>query len=230
MSRIVGSSRLPDGGHLLQIHHDAAGEVRPGHWFRLRLGDRDVALAVLDASCHEGWLGFRVPKAAEPPPAYGTTCDLDGPFGDTLTPASAGRDMVLVTDAQGLSAALFAATAGAENDTAPRLVLAELRATPPVRLRPSRFMLPGLPPGTIAGVSPLEDAGIPSRVAHPDGLPGCHDGNMAELLRHWIKHQRAAQRWRYAVTVIGADRFVSELETLLAGHVGEHRGMVIPPG
>ncbi|MEW6764395.1 MAG: hypothetical protein AB1344_01240 [Pseudomonadota bacterium] len=52
----------------------------------------------------------------------------------------------------------------------------------PFRPRPSRFMVGGLPVGVIAAIPLLEDWAIPSRLACPEGMPGCFEGGLDEML------------------------------------------------
>lgn len=45
----------------------------------------------------------------------------------------------------------------------------------PFRPQPSKFLTPELPAHVTAAIPLLDDWGIVSRIAHPAGLPGCHD-------------------------------------------------------
>jgi len=241
---LVGNSETPDRGRLLQVACNRTEAVLPGHCFRLSFPGTGISLTlpVLDSSDAEGWLAFHVP-----PPAgqetdqetgqqvglaamvYGAACDLDGPLGEALKPASGARQLVVLTDAGGLPAVLFAARLGAEGRFGLKLVLAELGAPAMVRLRPSRFMLPGMTPATIAGLAPLEDAGIVSRVADPAGeLPGTHDGDMPSMLEAWLDARSAEQRWNDAVAVVGGSAFVARCTPLLGGRVGQYQRLTIP--
>lgn len=52
----------------------------------------------------------------------------------------------------------------------------------PFRPRPSRFLLDDMPAGVIAAIPLLEDWGIPSRLCQPEGLAGCFEGSLDELV------------------------------------------------
>jgi dihydroorotate dehydrogenase electron transfer subunit len=52
--------------------------------------------------------------------------------------------------------------------------------------RPSQIMLPGIPDGVIAAMPLLEDWGIASRLASLQGYPGCFEGYVTDLARHWL--------------------------------------------
>ncbi|MEX0730455.1 MAG: hypothetical protein WED00_10695 [Aquisalimonadaceae bacterium] len=232
MSRITGNSAMADGGRLLQVAFEGAGQVWPGQWFHLGLSGRTLALPVLDASPAEGWLAFRLPpdvlKEISAPLAYGSPCTLQGPHGDAVGAIPEGRRLVLLADSVGLPSVLFAARLTTTGALPLTMALVELTGEAPVRLRPSRFMLPGVTPGTIAGLAALEEADIPSRIAHPWGMPGCHEGDLGDLLQHWLTERDAQSRWRDAVTIIGTAAFCERIAAVLRGRVGQYATRILP--
>jgi dihydroorotate dehydrogenase electron transfer subunit len=56
----------------------------------------------------------------------------------------------------------------------------------PFALRPSGLAVAGAPEAASAGLGPLEDLGVPSRLASLAGLPGCHRGYVTDLARAWL--------------------------------------------
>lgn len=72
-------------------------------------------------------------------------------------------------------------------ESARLLVLFGADETLPFRPRPSTILVPGMPPGVIAGIPALEEFGIASRLASTAGLPGCYDGTVAELAELWMQ-------------------------------------------
>lgn len=64
----------------------------------------------------------------------------------------------------------------------------------PFTAQPSRIMVPGIPDGVIAAMPLLEEWGIASRLASKQGYPGCLDGYVTDLARHWLKTLNDAQR------------------------------------
>ena len=215
MSRIIGSSELPGNHRLLRVQTPSDADVAPGHWFRLTLDQHELSLPVLDQSHREGWLAFCAP--IEGHPARGAACALDGPHGNPLQSAIGDRRLVVVADETGLPAAVFAAM---QLDI--HLVLTGLEGdNPAFRLRPSRFLVTGMGPGAIAGVGVLEDAGIASRVAHADPLPGCREGTLRDLVADWLADQSARERWDTAVAIVGTDATIDTLHHHFRGRVGE---------
>jgi dihydroorotate dehydrogenase electron transfer subunit len=56
----------------------------------------------------------------------------------------------------------------------------------PFRARPSTILVPGMPDGVIAAMPLLEEWGIASRLTSLSGFPGCHEGYVTDLARHWL--------------------------------------------
>jgi len=121
-----------------------------------------------------------------------------------------GGPVLVVADEAGLATALHAAQLWFRNNKQV-LMLLQLEVPTPFSLRPSQFMVQGLPPGVIAAAPLLEDWGIASRIACEDFLPGCFQGDVRELAQHWLAGQ--AQ-----VSVLAAGG--AALQTPLAGVAG----------
>lgn len=64
----------------------------------------------------------------------------------------------------------------------------------PFTAQPSRIMVPGIPDGVIAAMPLLEEWGIASRLASKQGYPGCLDGYVTDLARHWLQALNETQR------------------------------------
>ncbi|SFR53734.1 hypothetical protein [Thiomicrospira sp. ALE5] len=70
---------------------------------------------------------------------------------------------------------------------APMIALLKHDPLLPVQLKPARFILE-LTESALGAVPLLEDWGVVNRVAHPDGLPGCYEGTLADLLADFVHH------------------------------------------
>lgn len=64
----------------------------------------------------------------------------------------------------------------------------------PFTARPSKIMVPGMPVGVIAAMPLMEDWGIASRLASLQGYPGCFEGYVTGLARHWLDALSTEQR------------------------------------
>jgi dihydroorotate dehydrogenase electron transfer subunit len=73
----------------------------------------------------------------------------------------------------------------------------------PFNAQPSRFMVPGIPKHTIAAMPLLEDWGVPGRLASLQGYPGCFEGYITDLARHWLDALDDEQRSEVAVFACG---------------------------
>ncbi len=73
----------------------------------------------------------------------------------------------------------------------------------PFTARPSRFLLPGVPAGSIAAMPLMEDWEIPSRLASLQGYPGCFEGYVTDLARGWLDALAAEERREVEVFACG---------------------------
>jgi dihydroorotate dehydrogenase electron transfer subunit len=73
----------------------------------------------------------------------------------------------------------------------------------PFRQRPSQFLIPGLPEGVIGAMPLLEDWKIPSRLASLQGYPGCFEGFITDLARHWLQTLAPDQQREIALYACG---------------------------
>lgn len=61
----------------------------------------------------------------------------------------------------------------------------------PFIVKPSHFILSGMPAEAIGACPLLEDWKIGNRLASDSGLPGCFEGSLADLLDQWIQYYQA---------------------------------------
>lgn len=90
------------------------------------------------------------------------------------------QDYVLLAEGIGL-AALIHVCATRRKATAGTLALYQFSEPPAFRPRPSRFLLPDMPPEVIAAIPLLEDWGIPSRLGSIKPRAGCFEGRIEDL-------------------------------------------------
>ena len=184
---VAANSELPGGWRLLRIDlAEAASRVIPGHWLELDIGSEIVAAPVMDASIREGWAACLLRAEPEAPAARlrrgeALTACLRG---TPAEPPASDPPSVIIGEGNGIGPALFLASRGRPDDLRPVVFLGTANAFP-FQHRPSQFVVPGLPPHTIATAPVLEGQGLPGRLAHPTGLPGCFEGTAAELFHYW---------------------------------------------
>jgi hypothetical protein len=84
----------------------------------------------------------------------------------------------------------------------------------PFKPRPSTILLPGMPAGVIACAPAMDEVGIASRLASPEGLPGCYDGPVTELAERWLRSLDPEMLTRARILVSAADETASAVEAL----------------
>ena len=75
----------------------------------------------------------------------------------------------------------------------------------PFTPRPSQIVLPGIPAAAIGAMPLLEDWGIASRLASLQDYPGCYNGYVTELTRHWLDALTPAQRAEVGLYACGPE-------------------------
>ena len=189
-ARLIDATPVVDDWWLIRLAW--TGEApQPGQWLWLDVNDRRVCLPVRDADAGEGWLAGVIPGTALPGPlGPGTRVHISALQGNAVAPANAQPLLILGEDL-GIGPALALAERHAAQV---RLVLLGGCHGIPGRLAPSRFFVPALTDTAIAGVSSLEQAGVPARIALADERPGVHEGRVAELLGRYLADTPQAER------------------------------------
>ncbi|NQD35811.1 hypothetical protein HPT27_02180 [Permianibacter sp. IMCC34836] len=169
---------LADGRQLWRVPTALAGQFAPGQ--RLQAGPAALPILRADADA--------LHVVAHSPPADDFTLQLTGSALVLAEPAS----LLLVTHDDGLFAAL-AWLFRHRRKVAPGTLrlLAVFNTALPFRPQPSRYLTPMLPSHVTAALPLLDDWQIVSRIAHPDGMPGCFDGEPEQLIAAW---QQAGDR------------------------------------
>ncbi|MCG6862960.1 MAG: dihydroorotate dehydrogenase electron transfer subunit [Chromatiaceae bacterium] len=113
----------------------------------------------------------------------------------------------------------------------------------PFRIRPSKHLVPGLPPHVIAAMPLLDDWGIPNRLTSLIGLPGCFEGYVTDLARNWLEDLEETVRAEVEVFACGPHPMLEavsalardfglpcqiSLEEFMACAVGGCAGCVVP--
>jgi dihydroorotate dehydrogenase electron transfer subunit len=117
----------------------------------------------------------------------GERVSVIGPIGVTFRLSGYRSRPLLIGGGVGIPPMLFLAehmNTSAEAITP--LVIMGSEVPFPFAARPSRIMVHGMPEGVIAAMPLLEDWGIASRLASLQGFPGCYEGYVTDLARHWL--------------------------------------------
>jgi len=121
----------------------------------------------------------------------GECLSLLGPIGQPFELKQ--RRPLLIGGGVGMPPMIFLAESLRDADAQPFVILGS-EVPFPFEPRPSQILLPGLPDGVIATMPLLEDWDIPCRLASLQGYPGCHEGYVTDLARHWLQALDEAAR------------------------------------
>ncbi|MBF0218318.1 MAG: dihydroorotate dehydrogenase electron transfer subunit [Gammaproteobacteria bacterium] len=117
----------------------------------------------------------------------GDKLSLIGPVGNGFTMLPDRRRPLLIGGGVGMPPLLFLADLLRQQGGYQTTVLLGSEVPFPFPLKPSRLLLPALPCEVMATMPLLDDWEIPCRLASLQGYPGCFQGYVTELARHWLK-------------------------------------------
>jgi dihydroorotate dehydrogenase electron transfer subunit len=146
----------------------------------------------------------------------GETISMIGPIGMPFTPDRNRPRTLLLGGGVGIPPMVFLADHLRGDRHWQPLVLMGSEVPFPFSARPSAILVPGMPEGVIAAMPLLEDWGIPSRLASLQGYPGCHEGYITDLARHWLEAQDTAARAEVGIFACGPHPMLAATARLAA--------------
>ncbi|HPQ25372.1 MAG TPA: dihydroorotate dehydrogenase electron transfer subunit [Gammaproteobacteria bacterium] len=177
-----------------------AARARPGQFAHLTVDPQRPMrrpISIMRASAQGGWIdllykavgdGTRLLATRKP----GESISVLGPIGRPFEVTE--KRPLLIGGGVGMPPMIFIAESLRGGTQQPFVVLGS-EVPFPFQPKPSQFLLDGIPQGVIAAMPLLEDWGIASRLASQKGYPGCHQGFVTDLSRHWLDrlsdHDRA---------------------------------------
>jgi dihydroorotate dehydrogenase electron transfer subunit len=219
---------FPGHQHVLRLHApQIAARALPGSFVHLQC---DPALpmrrpmSLMRVSATEGWIdilykqhGLGTERLANRRP--GEHVSLIGPIGVPFKLNDYRTKPLLIGGGVGIPPMIFLVEHMRRQRAAPvPFVFMGSEAPFPFALRPSTFLVPGVPEGVIAAMPLLEDWRIPSRLASQQGYPGCFDGVVTELARHWLKALPATQRMEVEIFACGPTPMLKAAQQLAADY------------
>jgi dihydroorotate dehydrogenase electron transfer subunit len=146
----------------------------------------------------------------------GETLSLIGPIGSPFRPDRERPRTLLLGGGVGIPPMVFLADHLRRDGYWKPLVLMGSEVPFPFDARPSAIMVPGAPPAVIAAMPLLEDWGVASRLASQQGYPGCFEGYITDLARHWLEALEDAQRSEVSVYACGPHPMLAATARLAA--------------
>jgi dihydroorotate dehydrogenase electron transfer subunit len=193
---ILQHSAYEGGQFVLRLSAPAcAARAEPGQFVHLTCDPAIPMrrpLSILRACREEGWIELLYKVVGQGLKALaarkaGETLSLIGPIGRPFTAHRERPRAVLIGGGVGIPPMIFLAERlRASPEPYEPLVLMGSEIPFPFRPRPSTFVVPGMPAGTIACMPLLEEWGVPSRLASRAGFPGCFEGYVTELASEWL--------------------------------------------
>lgn len=228
-----------------------AALARPGSFVHVQCDPRlplRRPLSLMRANAREGWVEILFKAVGQgtrllAEKRVGDSLSLLGPIGHPFQPHPERPRPLLIGGGVGIPPLVFLADWLRAGPGYRPLALFGSEVPFPFAPRPSQILWPDLPPGVIACMPLLDDWGIPSRLASLAGFPGCHEGYVTDLARHWLANLDPQARAEVEIFACGphpmlqaAARLAAEydlpcqvsLEEFMACGVGGCAGCTLP--
>jgi dihydroorotate dehydrogenase electron transfer subunit len=209
---ILGHDSFPGDQHVLRLHAPkCAAHALPGSFAHLQCGPAlpmRRPLSIMRTDADAGWVEFLYKAVGIGTQALssrtpGESVSILGPIGRPFNTDRARPRTLLLGGGVGIPPMVFLADSLRTDRHWQPVALMGSEVPFPFTARPSRFLLPGMPDAVIASMPLLEDWGIPSRLTSLQGFPGCHEGYITDLARHWLDALHESQRAEVSVFACG---------------------------
>ena len=202
-AEILSHEHLAGDQHLLELKApECAAHALPGSFIHLRCGEGLALrrpLSIMRAIADRGTLqilykvvgeGTRLLSRRAP----GERLSTLGPIGEPFRTRPERPRPLLIGGGVGMPPMIFLAEWLRRDPAFRPFVILGSEVPFPFAARPSRLLMPGLPPAVTATMPLLDDWGIPCRLASLQGYPGCHEGYVTELAALWLDGLEAGVR------------------------------------
>ena len=201
---ILAHTAHPGDQYVLRIQAPRiAARAQPGSFAHIRcdkLLPMRRPLSIMRVSAKEGWVDFLYKAMGEgtrllATRTVGEALSVLGPIGVPFAAHAERPRVLLLGGGVGIPPMIFLAEhLRAAGKIYNPFVIMGSEVPFPFTTRPSKIMVPGMPPGVIAAMPLMEDWGIPSRLASQQNYPGCFDGYVTDVARAWLTELTPAQR------------------------------------
>jgi dihydroorotate dehydrogenase electron transfer subunit len=205
-----------------------AAAATPGSFIHLNCGPglpMRRPLSIMRASSAEGWIevlykivGHGLAELALRRPGEMLSCL--GPIGRGFTAHVERPRTLMIGGGVGIPPLVFfAETLALEHRRGWKpLVLMGSELPFPFRTGTSTINVSGMPPGATACMLPLEDCGVPNRLASLAGYSGCHAGHVTDLARIWLANLAPAQLAEVELFACGPEAMLRSTAALARSH------------
>lgn len=211
-ARVLAHDAYPGEQWVLRVHApEIAQRALPGSFAHLRVDPllpMRRPLSIMRVSAREGWVEFLYKVVGEgtrllAQRKVGEIISVLGPIGKPFEAHRERPRALLIGGGVGIPPMVFLSDALRADAHFKPFVIMGSEVPFPFHARPSKMMVPGMPPGAIAAMPLLEDWNIASRLASKQGYPGCFDGYVTDLARAWLNALTPEQRNEVEVFACG---------------------------
>ena len=192
---VIHQQSHPGDQYILRLQAPlCAAHAAPGSFAHLQCEPtlpmrRPLSIMRVDAAA--GWVDFLYKAVGRGTQALarrraGDTVSSIGPIGMPFVPDRSRPRTLLLGGGVGIPPMVFLAERLGRDRHWQPVVMMGSEVPFPFTPRPSRFLLPGIPEAVSATMPLLEDRDIPCRLASQQGFPGCHEGYITDIARHWL--------------------------------------------
>jgi dihydroorotate dehydrogenase electron transfer subunit len=181
--------------YILRLHApQIAARALPGSFVHLTvnaLRPMRRPISIMRADAHKGYLDLLYKVLGEGTALLaqhqtGDRLNLMGPIGKPFEFHTNRNRPLLIGGGVGMPPMIFCADALRHDKQYQPFMILGSEVPFPFQSKPSEYIVPGMPEGVIATMPLIEDWGIPCRLTSTRGYPGCHDGYVTDLARHWL--------------------------------------------
>ncbi len=192
-AEILSHERHPGEQYLMRVKAPGcAARARPGQFAHITVDPQRPMrrpISIMRASPDDGWVDFLYKAVGEGTTLLaqretGECVSLMGPIGTPFEVKE--KRPLLIGGGVGMPPMICIAESLLGTDREPLAILGS-EAPFPFDARPSQIVIPGMPDGVIGAMPLLEDWGVACRLASLQGYPGCFEGYVTDLARHWLE-------------------------------------------
>ncbi|TVT58597.1 MAG: dihydroorotate dehydrogenase electron transfer subunit [Sedimenticola thiotaurini] len=181
---------------------ECAEKALPGSFVHIQC-DRSKPLrrpiSIMRVSAKAGWVDFLYKAVGEGTRLLskrkpGEFLSMLGPIGVPFKLNPERPRPLLIGGGVGIPPMIFIAETVANNKIYKPMVILGSEVPFPFKPHPSSILIPEMPEGVIASMPLMDDWHIPNRLASLQGFPGCFEGYVTDLARHWLNALPAEAR------------------------------------
>lgn len=224
-AEVISQQAFAGDQYLLRLSAaEIARRAKPGQFVHVDCGQPMMLrrpLSLMRVEPQQGWIdllyknmgaGTRLLAQRQ----AGDEINLLGPVGQPFRLNEDRSRPLLLGGGVGMPPMLYLAeTLRRQKQYRPQVLLAS-EVPFPFTPEPSQIMIEGMPAEVIATMPLLDDWGIPARLASNQGFPGCFEGFITDLARHWLTGLPAVVRAQVEIFACGPTPMLKAVQSLAA--------------